>query len=104
MGETDRPEQADVLKGVRAHVVVTGRVQGVFFRHSCAREAAAAGLAGWVRNRSDGAVEAVFQGDRAGVDALIAWARSGPSGARVEEVSIDWEDPIPGEQPFQVKA
>ena len=102
MGEADRPEQAEVLDPARARVVVTGRVQGVFFRHSCAREAAGAGLAGWVKNRADGSVEAVFQGPRRGVEALIEWSRKGPSGAWVDGVSVEWEEPQPGEESFQV--
>jgi acylphosphatase len=75
---------------VRAHLVVQGRVQGVWFRGSMQDEAERLGVAGWVRNRPDGTVEAEVEGERAAVDALIAWAREGPPGARVSGVSIDW--------------
>jgi acylphosphatase len=77
----------------RRRVIVHGRVQGVFFRDSTAREAQAAGVAGWVRNRRDGAVEAVFEGERAAVEALVAFARSGPERARVEDVEVHEEAP-----------
>jgi acylphosphatase len=91
MGETDRPEQAEILSLARARVVVSGRVQGVFFRQSCAREAREAGVTGSVVNRPDGRVEAVFQGSREAVDRLIEWCRTGPPSARVDDVSISWE-------------
>ena len=75
----------------RVHVVVTGRVQGVFFRVTCAREARARGVAGWIRNREDGAVEAVFEGEREDVEALVAFCRLGPRGADVERVDVRTE-------------
>ena len=77
----------------RCHVVVHGHVQGVFFRDSVRRRAQQAGLAGWVRNRADGTVEAVFEGDPAGVARLVAFCREGPPGARVEAVETTAEDP-----------
>lgn len=70
------------------HIVLHGRVQGVFFRESLRQEANARGIAGWVRNRLDGSVEAVLQGEQALVDALIDWARTGPPGASVERIVI----------------
>jgi acylphosphatase len=85
----------------RARVVVTGRVQGVFFRASCARRASDLGLAGWVRNRSDGAVEATFEGDTFAVEALVAWCRQGPPGAAVVDVDVLDEAPT-GELGFRV--
>ena len=72
----------------RVHVVIDGRVQGVFFRASCAREARRLGLSGWVRNRADGAVEAEFEGPPDRVDAMVAWCRQGPPSARVDDVSV----------------
>jgi acylphosphatase len=65
---------------------VHGRVQGVFFRDTCRREAQARGLVGWVRNREDGAVEAAFQGAADDVEALVAWCRHGPPRALVTKV------------------
>lgn len=67
---------------------ITGRVQGVFYRQWLIGEATRLGLAGWVRNRSDGGVEAVAQGDAAAIDALVALTRTGPPAARVDEVAV----------------
>ena len=86
---------------VRAHLVVRGLVQGVWFRGSMQSEAQLLGVGGWVRNRADGAVEAEVEGERAAVDALIAWARRGPPGARVDDVSVERTQPR-GERDFVV--
>ena len=67
---------------------ISGLVQGVGFRYSLAREARALGLAGWVRNRRDGTVEALLQGSAEAVDKLISWSRRGPPGARVDFVDV----------------
>jgi acylphosphatase len=77
----------------RSHVVVHGHVQGVFFRDSCRREANARGVAGWITNRPDGAVEAVFEGDPDDVAALVEFCRRGPRGADVGSVEETSEDP-----------
>lgn len=69
-------------------VLITGRVQGVAYRAWTERTAAAMGLGGWVRNRRDGAVEALFSGPRADVDGMLQRCRQGPPGARVREVSV----------------
>ena len=84
-------------KKVRARAVITGKVQGVFFRMATRNEAQRWGLSGWARNRSDGTVEAVFEGDRSAVDTLLQWCKKGPPHARVDRVDIQWEDP--GEDP-----
>ena len=78
------------MTAVRAHLVVRGRVQGVWFRGSMQDEAETLGVAGWVRNRPDGTVEAEVEGAREVVDALIEWARHGPPGARVTDVEVRW--------------
>jgi acylphosphatase len=78
-----------VARRVRVH----GRVQGVFFRDSARREAERRGVAGWVTNRDDGTVEALFEGASGDVDALVAWCRSGPSQAHVERVDSDDTEP-----------
>ena len=75
---------------------VAGRVQGVFFRASCAEEARALGVTGWVRNASDGRVEAVFEGPEAAVEAMVGWCREGPAHARVDAVEVGWEAPVGG--------
>jgi acylphosphatase len=78
---------------VRQRVVVTGQVQGVFFRDTARREARAQGVAGWVRNRADGAVEAVFEGAPGDVEALVAFCSRGPRGADVANVEATPEPP-----------
>ncbi len=75
----------------RVHVLIEGRVQGVFFRASTRDEAQARGLAGWVRNRADGRVEAVFEGDRRVVENMLSWCKKGPPYAYVDHVEIDWQ-------------
>ena len=78
---------------VRKRVLVSGRVQGVFFRDTCQRVAVEHGVSGWVRNLTDGRVEAVFEGPADRVDRLVDWARHGPSHANVAEVSVLAEQP-----------
>jgi acylphosphatase len=78
---------------VRRHVWVTGRVQNVWFRDACRREALERGVDGWVRNLPDHRVEAVFEGSPAPVDALVAWCHEGPSRARVTKVETREELP-----------
>jgi len=78
---------------VRRHVRATGRVQGVFFRDSTRREAQRRGVAGWVRNCGDGAVEAVFEGPPDAVAALVDYTRAGPGNAQVEQLDVDSEEP-----------
>lgn len=77
----------------RRRVVVSGRVQGVFFRDTTRQRAEAAGVAGWVRNTPDGTVEAVFEGEPGAVDELVEFCRRGPSGAEVAEIDIEEEQP-----------
>jgi acylphosphatase len=78
-----------VLQHHTMHLRISGRVQGVGFRAAMRREAARFGVAGWVRNRADGSVEALAQGSPDALDALLAWARRGPPAARVERVECD---------------
>ena len=75
----------------RVHLLIEGSVQGVFFRASAQAEASRLGLTGWVRNRPDGAVEVVAEGERKKIDDLIAWCRHGPRGAEVEDVQVEWK-------------
>jgi acylphosphatase len=77
----------------RKRVVAHGRVQGVFFRDSTRREAAAAGVAGWVRNRGDGAVEAVFEGDGDAVGRMVEFVKGGPGSSDVDRVDVHDEEP-----------
>jgi acylphosphatase len=85
-----------VSESVARRVVVHGSVQGVFFRDTTRRKAESRGVSGWVRNRSDGTVEALFVGDREAVDALVAFAREGPRGAQVERVDVSDASPEGG--------
>ena len=83
-------------------VFVTGRVQGVFFRGTCASEARRLGIGGWVRNLPDARVEAVFEGPEAAVEAMVAWCRHGPKLADVDGVDVRTEEPV-GERDFRVR-
>lgn len=76
---------------IRAHVFISGRVQGVFYRASTRDMAEQYGLTGWVRNTSDGKVEAVFEGEEATVKDMIAWCRNGPRLADVLDVTVDYK-------------
>lgn len=78
-------------KKVRAHAVIRGRVQGVFFRAETQRTAQGLGVSGWVKNRFDGTVEAIMEGEESGVTAALAWCQRGPRLARVEKVDVVWE-------------
>jgi len=90
------------VSAVRRRVVARGRVQGVFFRDSTRREAESAGVVGWVANRADGAVEAVFEGDAAAVERLVEFCREGPGRASVESVEVSDEEPE-GLRGFEVR-
>ena len=91
-----------MVMAVRRRVVAHGRVQGVFFRDSAQRMATSAAVSGWVRNRNDGAVEAVFEGEADAVDRMVAWMRQGPRRAYVERVEVADEAPV-GESGFRVR-
>ncbi|OGP73811.1 MAG: acylphosphatase [Deltaproteobacteria bacterium RBG_16_49_23] len=80
------------MDNVRARVIVEGMVQGVFFRQHTQETAFRLGVKGWVRNRRDGRVEVLFEGDKAKVDEMIQWCHRGPSEARVTNVRVIWEE------------
>ena len=88
---------------IRAHVFVSGRVQGVFFRSETRYEAKRRKVAGWVRNTSDGRVEAVFEGEKEDVGKVVDFCRRGPSGARVTKIDVKWEDYIGELEDFKVR-
>jgi acylphosphatase len=77
----------------RAHVLVSGRVQGVYFRATTRDEARETGVDGWVRNRSDGRVEAVFEGPEEAVESMVAFCREGSPAASVDDVEVEYGDP-----------
>jgi acylphosphatase len=82
-------------------VVVHGYVQGVFFRDTTRRMAQSRGVAGWVRNRPDGAVEALFEGAPEAIEAMVEFSRHGPRGARVERVEVS-EERVQGLEGFRI--
>jgi len=88
---------------VRAHVYISGKVQGVGYRLSTQSEAVKLGIKGWVRNVPDGRVEAVFEGEQQAVDQIIQWCHQGPRAAVVKEVQVEYETPE-GLPEFQVAA
>ena len=87
----------------RLHMVIKGRVQGVGFRYSAYRQAQSLGLTGWVRNRSDGTVEAEFEGARGALDSMLAWAKEGPPLARVSSVETTWFDTATGYGDIEIR-
>lgn len=87
---------------LRRRMIVHGHVQGVFFRAECRREAVGRGLAGWVRNRRDSAVEAVFEGSEEELTEMEAWMRHGPPSARVDRVEVS-EEPPEGLDGFEIR-
>jgi len=91
-----------VAESIARRLVIAGRVQGVGFRYAFADEARAHGLAGWVRNRRDGTVEALISGPKPAVEAIIAWARVGPAAARIASVEV--EEAIAASGAFEILA
>ena len=87
---------------VRAHAAIFGRVQGVFFRMETKNTADSYGVTGWVRNRSDGSVEAVLEGDKQNVKRVLEWCKRGPNFSKVEKVNVQWEDCIKGHNMFEI--
>lgn len=88
---------------VRRRIIATGRVQGVYFRDSTRREAERVGASGWIANRADGTVEAVFEGDPGAVTAMVEFCRRGPGHAEVTSLEVLVEEPL-GEPPgFRIR-
>ncbi|MFH0862215.1 MAG: acylphosphatase [Candidatus Altiarchaeota archaeon] len=89
--------------GSRAHVFVTGRVQGIFFRQRLCDIARSLCVSGWVRNLEDGRVEAVFEGDPESVKTAVKWCRKGPEGASVEDAVVDYAEKAEGIGGFNIR-
>ena len=87
----------------RAHIVISGRVQGVSFRYYTMQEAQTRNIVGWVRNLWDGRVEAVFEGEQEAVDQMLAWSRKGPPSAQVEEVKVTPGEPTGEFESFRIR-
>jgi acylphosphatase len=87
------PDNESVPDRARAHIYVSGMVQGVSYRWYATQHARTREIGGWIRNLPDGRVEAVFEGPKPAVEELIAWCREGPRYARVSDVEVEWEEP-----------
>jgi len=87
---------------VRIRANIHGRVQGVAYRMNARGQAVKLGLSGWVMNQPDGSVVLEAQGERPDLEALVAWCRRGPSGARVTSVEVGWVATVPGEESFEI--
>lgn len=87
----------------RAHVFVSGRVQGVSFRYYTVREAERQGVSGWVRNLYDGRVEAVFEGEQSAVEGMVNWCRQGSPSASVADLEVTWSEPVGEFDGFRVR-
>ena len=87
----------------RAHVLISGRVQGVFFRDYTRRAAAERGILGWVMNTRDGRVEAVFEGEKEKIEDMIRWCHQGSPMSRVTGVNVDWQEFVGEFRDFSVK-
>ena len=87
----------------RVHLLIAGRVQGVYYRASAKTEADRLGVAGWVRNRADGSVELVAEGSLDAIEQLVAWCRRGPPMARVEQLEPVFSEPVGLEEGFHVR-
>ena len=90
------------MEEIRAHVFIEGLVQGVFFRASTKEEAVTRGLLGWVKNNTDGTVEAVFEGKDADIHSMLEWCRVGPPDASVKSLNVNFEDFIGEFKEFSV--
>ncbi|MBI5183590.1 MAG: acylphosphatase [Nitrospinae bacterium] len=80
------------MEMIRAHIIVSGIVQGVFFRANTRSKAQKIGVTGWVRNRPNGTVELIAEGERERIERLIEWCHKGPPGASVSKVAVKWEE------------
>jgi acylphosphatase len=85
------------------HVLISGRVQGVFFRANTKQQAEMLGLSGWVRNTRDGKVEAIFEGEEEGVNQILKWCYRGPSLSKVEKVDVKKQEPTNEYDDFSIR-
>lgn len=97
------PSASSEREKVRAHIFVSGKVQGVFFREKTRKKAGDLGVLGWVKNLRDGRVEAVFEGGKDEVEKMVDWARKGPIWAKVDSLDVIWEDCTGQLASFEIK-
>lgn len=88
---------------IRAHIFISGRVQGVFFRESTKKKAEKLQVSGWVKNLRDGRVEAVLEGEKGSVEKMVDWARKGPIWANIDALDVMWEDYQAEFKGFEIK-
>ncbi|MFQ6049499.1 MAG: acylphosphatase [Candidatus Paceibacterales bacterium] len=88
---------------IRAHIFVSGKVQGVFFRENTQKKAQTLEITGWVRNLEDSRVEAVFEGEKEKVEKMVNWAKRGPLFARVNDLEVEWEEYKGEFEDFEIK-
>lgn len=88
---------------IRAHIFVSGRVQGVFFREKTKKKAEKLEVTGWIKNILDGRVEAIFEGNRDKVEEMVDWTRKGPIWAKVEALDVIWEDDRTEFEGFEIR-
>ena len=88
---------------IRAHILVSGIVQGVFFRANTAEKARELSLLGWVKNLPDGRVEAVFEGEKEKIEEIIDWLKSHPGMSKVEKVEVDWQEARGDFENFEIR-
>lgn len=92
-----------VIMNSRAYIIVTGKVQGVFFRMETFYQAKNENVMGWVRNRLDGRVEAIFEGPKENVEKMVEFCKKGPKGAIVNYIEVTWEEYVGKFQDFQIR-
>lgn len=97
------PPNSSEKKFGRAHIFVSGLVQGVFFRSNTAKKAKELRLTGWVTNLPDGRVEATFEGEKEKIEKILEWAKRGPEWARVDKIEIEWEEYRGQFEDFEIK-
>ena len=91
-----------MVEKIRAHIFISGRVQGVFFRRNIKNKAEKLELTGWVKNLADGRVEAIFEGEKEKIEGMIKWAKKGPFLAKVEKLEVAWENYEEDFQSFEI--
>lgn len=102
IGFLKRKKEESLIE-VRAHLFLSGKIQGVFFRDSMKKKAEKLGVSGWVKNLKDGRVEAVFEGKKDKVESMVKWSNKGPILAKVEDLEADWEEPKGNFKEFDIK-
>ena len=88
---------------IRAHIFASGKVQGVWYRESARKKTEKMSITGWIKNLSDGRVEAIFEGSKGNVEKMVNWARKGPIWAKIEALDVVWEDCLGEFEGFEIR-